>query len=112
MILGGGGHSTATPPSSFDDDSHGVVIYDVAPPANGVRQSLKVTQEPSHWSAHRDLTNEYGFGVFDLDPGQPGGTTTITFTYYGTTLGSATYRPLDTITLTRPRAAAPARRHR
>lgn len=34
--------------SSFDDDTHGVVIYDVAPPVNGVRQSLKVTDEPSH----------------------------------------------------------------
>ena len=106
MILGGGGHSAATPPSSFDDNTHGVVIYDVKPPVNGVRQSMKVTQEPSHWSAHRDLVNEYGFGVFDVDPGQPGGTTTITFTYYGTTLGSSTYRPVDTVTLTRPRQAS------
>jgi len=23
------GHSSATPPASFDDDTHGVVIYDV-----------------------------------------------------------------------------------
>ncbi|MCU1380819.1 MAG: uncharacterized protein JWN29_3802 [Acidimicrobiales bacterium] len=103
MILGGGGHSSATPPSSFDDDTHGVVIYDVGAPVNGNRASLKVTDEPSHWSAHRDLVNEYGFGVFDVDPGRPGGTTSITFTYYGTTAGSATYRPLDTVTLTRPR---------
>jgi hypothetical protein len=103
MILGGGGHSTATPPASFDDDVHGVVIYDVDAPVNGVRPALKVLQEPSHWSAHRDLVNEYGFGVFDVDPGVPGGATTITFTYYGTTLGSPTYTPQDTITLTRPR---------
>ena len=105
MILGGGGHSTATPPASFDDDSHGVVIYDVAAPVNGVRAAQKVLQEPSHWSAHRDLVNEYGFGVFDVDPGPPGGNTTITFTYYGTTLGSATYTPQDSIVLTRPRGS-------
>ncbi|MEO5899433.1 MAG: hypothetical protein ABIR68_04790 [Ilumatobacteraceae bacterium] len=80
MILGGGGHSTATPQASFDDDSHGVVIHDVDAAVNGVRPSLNVLQEPSHWSAHRDLVNEYGFGVFDVDPGRPGGTTTITFT--------------------------------
>jgi hypothetical protein len=103
MILGGGGHSAATPPASFDDDSHGVVIYDVGAPVNGVRPALKVLQEPSHWSAHRDLVNEYGFGVFDVEPHAPGGTTTITFTYYGTTLGSSDYTALDTITLVRPR---------
>src|SRR4051794_6685070 len=57
MILGGGGHSAATPPSSFDDDTHGVVIYDVGAPVNGIRPALKVVQEPSHWSAHRDLVN-------------------------------------------------------
>jgi hypothetical protein len=104
MILGGGGHSTATPPASFDDDNHGVVIYDVAAPgADGSRAALKRLDEPSHWSAHRDLVNEYGFGVFDVDPGRPGGKTSITFTYYGTTLGSPTYAPHDSITLTRPR---------
>jgi hypothetical protein len=104
MILGGGGHSTETPPSSFDDATHGVVIYDVAPPVDGVRASLKVLQEPSDWSAHRDLTYEYGFGVFDVDPGTAGGTTSITFTYYGAVLGSNDYEPRDGITLVRPRA--------
>jgi hypothetical protein len=103
MILGGGGHSSATPPASFDDPVHGVVIYGVAPPVGGSRASLKVLQEPSDWSAHRDLTYEYGFGVFDVDPGEPGGTTSITFSYYGSTLGSPDYQPRDGITLVRPR---------
>ena len=103
MILGGGGHSSATPPASFDDPTQGVVSYDVGPPAGGSRSFLKVPDEPSDWSAHRDMMNEYGFGVFDLDPGVPGGKTTITFTYYGTTLGSPMYRALDSITLVRPR---------
>jgi hypothetical protein len=103
MILGGGGHSAATPPASFDDDAHGVVIYDTGAPVNGARPALKVLQEPSHWSAHRDLVNEYGFGVFDVEPDAGGGQTTITFTYHGTTLGSPNYTPQDTITLTRPR---------
>jgi hypothetical protein len=103
MILGGGGHSSATPPAVFDDPVHGVVISGVAPPLNGSRTALKVLQEPSDWSAHRDLTYEYGFGVFDVDPGEPGGTTSITFSYYGSTLGSPDYQPRDGITLVRPR---------
>jgi len=108
MILGGGGHSTATPPPSFDDPNHGVVIYDVAPPApNGSRGAKKVLDEPSHWSAVRDLTHEYGFGVFDLDPGKKGGDTSLTFTYYGTVLGSPTYQPYDKVVLTRPRRDRP-----
>ncbi len=41
--------------------------------------------------------------MFDVDPGQPGGNTTIQFTYYGTTLGSSVYTPHDQVTLTRPR---------
>jgi hypothetical protein len=107
MILGGGGHSTETPPSSFDDDTHGVVIYDVDAPVNGVRASLKVLREPSHWSAHRDLTYEYGFGVFDIDPGTAGGTTSMTFTYYGSKFRENDYQPRDGITLVRPRAQGP-----
>lgn len=107
MILGGGGHSYATPPGTLDDSTHGVVIYDVAPPAaNGSRASLKVVNEPSHWSAVRDLTHKHGFGVFDLDPGEEGGTTTISFTYFGTVLGSASYQPYDTVVITRPRSDA------
>jgi hypothetical protein len=104
MILGGGGHSSATPPASFDDATHGVVIYDVTAPSGGSRTTLKVLQEPSAWSAHRDLTYEYGFGVFDVDPGTPKGMTSITFTYYGASAGMADYAPRDSITLTRPRS--------
>jgi hypothetical protein len=37
-----------------------------------------------------------------VDPGTPGGKTSITFTYYGTTLGSSDYQPLDQVKLTRP----------
>jgi hypothetical protein len=107
MILGGGGHSNFTPPASFDPPTQGVVIYDVGAPVDGSRPSLKVLDEPSDWSAHRDLTYEYGFGVFDVDPGRPGGTTSINFTYYGAVLdtrdGAAGYQPRDRVTLVRPR---------
>ena len=104
MILGGGGHSLATPPSSFDDPQHGVVIYDVGAPAqDGTRAAKKVLQEPSGWSAVRDLRHEYGYGLFEVDPGDPGGTTTITFTYMGNIAGSPDYEPYDRVVLRRPR---------
>ena len=38
--------------------------------------------EDAIWSARRDTDDGYGIGVFDLDPGQPGGKTTITMRYY------------------------------
>ena len=38
--------------------------------------------EDAIWSARRDTDTGYGIGVFDLDPGKPGGTTSITVRYY------------------------------
>lgn len=46
--------------------------------------------------------NPYGFVVFDLDPGTPGGTTSITATYYALD-PAASVRPVDQFTLVRPR---------
>jgi hypothetical protein len=45
----------------------------------------------------------HGFVAFDVDPGQPGGTTSIAATYYAVNgpFGKAT--PVDRFTLTRPR---------
>jgi alkaline phosphatase D len=38
--------------------------------------------EDAIWSARRDTDTGYGIGVFDLDPGVPGGFTSITLRYY------------------------------
>ncbi len=38
--------------------------------------------EDAIWSARRDTDTGYGIAVFDLDPGQPGGKTSITISYY------------------------------
>jgi hypothetical protein len=103
MIIGGGGHSTPTPLSAFDMPHDGVVIYDVTQAANGSHPSVTTT-EPGDWSAQRDLQHPYGFCVFDVDPGRPGGNTTIAVTYYATTAGSADYsHVVDSFTLSRPR---------
>jgi hypothetical protein len=38
--------------------------------------------EDATWSAMRDPSTGYGVAVFDLDPGEPGGETSITVTYH------------------------------
>jgi hypothetical protein len=44
------------------------------PPADATEEAI--------WSAKRDTASGYGIAVFDLDPGTPGGNTTITMNYY------------------------------
>jgi hypothetical protein len=110
MIIGGGGHSFATPFSAFDAPHDGVVIYDVDTSAVvggiGPRPS-KITTEPGAWSAFRDLTNPYGFCTFDVDPGVVGGKTSITVNYHGAAAGSSDYsRIVDRFRLERPRSDA------
>ena len=38
--------------------------------------------EDAPWSARRDTSTGYGIAVFDVDPGAPGGQTSITVTQY------------------------------
>jgi len=62
--------------------------------------------EPAAWSAMTDPADAYGVAHFQVDPGQPGGSTTINVTYYHAptqTSGSADYSVLESFQLTRPR---------
>jgi hypothetical protein len=90
LILGGGGTSAPL-------DAYGVN------PSNGRPQAKVITKanrpipgtiagifikpgahalEDAIWSARRDAATGYGIAVFDLDPGIPGGKTSITIQYY------------------------------
>jgi len=90
FILGGGGTSAPL-------DAYGVNA------ANGLPQAKVITKpnrpvpsgipgvfdkpaadalEDAIWSARRDTETGYGVAVFDLDPGTPGGKTSITISYY------------------------------
>jgi hypothetical protein len=102
MIIGGGGHSAATPWSAFDSPHDGVVIYDVGPGDPTTPRASKTTTEPAPWSAYRDLQRPYGFAAFDFEPHAPGGNTEIAVTHYGADLGSADYRQLDRFVLRKP----------
>ena len=125
LILGGGG--TSAPLDDYGVDS-----------ADGLRQAKVFTRanrpvpgttggtftrpaadavEDATWSAMRDPATGYGVAVFDLDPGEPGGETSITVTYYHAagadpanpntgTAGAPNpdYTPFETFTLARPRS--------
>ncbi|MGH9280166.1 MAG: hypothetical protein ACRD12_18960 [Acidimicrobiales bacterium] len=60
--------------------------------------------EPADWLAARVVDRPFGYTVFDLDPGQPGGTTRLEATHDGAAARSAEYEPVDRFTLVRPRA--------
>jgi hypothetical protein len=70
----------------------------------------------------RDPATGYGVAVFDVDPGEPGGETSITVTYHhaagadpaNPNTGAAgapnpDYTPFETFTLVRPRSDGPGR---
>ena len=103
MIIGGGGHSSATPVGAFDNPHDGVLIYDVGPGDPQTQHASKTTTESAAWSAYRDLQTPYGFASFDFEPHAPGGRTTIKVAHYGATLGSPDYVEMDTFTLSKPR---------
>ncbi|HEY7011261.1 MAG TPA: metallophosphoesterase family protein [Streptosporangiaceae bacterium] len=76
--------------------------------------------EDAPWSAKRDTSTGYGIAVFDVDPGVPGGHTSIKITQYhalgadpvNPTTGAAgaptpDYTEFETFTLIRPRSDRP-----
>jgi Purple acid Phosphatase, N-terminal domain/Calcineurin-like phosphoesterase len=107
LILGGGGTSAPSNQTLYYP-AQGKVITGVGPanPATGKRPPV-YELELAPWSAVRDHEHAYGFASFDVDPGHPGGRTTITVTYYDS-LGSGRGQlvPFESFTLERPRSDA------
>ncbi|HEY7147475.1 MAG TPA: metallophosphoesterase family protein [Streptosporangiaceae bacterium] len=75
--------------------------------------------EDATWSARRDTSTGYGIAVFDVDPGEPGGHTSIKVTQYHAAgadpvnpatgepgAPTADYTEFETFTLVRPRSGA------
>jgi hypothetical protein len=101
MVLGGGG-------TNKRDNVYGAKVANVTTFTQirtGAKPAPDAT-EPAAWSAMTDPADAYGVAHFQVDPGQPGGDTTITVTYYHAptqTSGSADYSVLESFQLTRPR---------
>jgi hypothetical protein len=117
LILGGGGTSAPL-------DAYGVNARSGVPEAKVITKRNRATPGPTPgvfikppadaledaiWSARRDTVSGYGIGVFDVDPGMPGGKTTITMRYYHAAgadrTPTPTYELFDTIVITKDRRA-------
>jgi hypothetical protein len=102
MIIGGGGHSVLRPAIDTGTPPQGVLIVGAGPGGPQSQRRSVITAEPAPWSAYRDIATPFGFASFDVAPAEPGGTTSITVTYYGAAAGSRVYAPLDRFVLRKP----------
>ena len=115
LILGGGG--TSSPLDAYGVNPHsGVPQAKVITRANRPKpgpipgvfvKAAADAVEDAIWSARRDTATGYGVAVFDLDPGEPHGKTTITMHYYHAAGADRAptpgYELFDTLVLTKDR---------
>lgn len=107
VVIGGGG--TSLPSNGmFFPDRRCRVVMGVGPfdPAIGRKAPIYVTEE-APWSAFRDREYAHGFAAFEVDPGSPGGNTSIKATHYALTGPFGAVTVVDEFTLTKPRADKP-----
>jgi len=103
LIIGGGG--TSIPPNRVlfaEPRCNALTAVGPFDAAFG-RKVPRYVQEEAPWSTFRDPDNPYGFVAFDLDPGQPGGQTSIVATYYAVRGPFGDLVAVDRFTLVRPR---------
>jgi hypothetical protein len=106
LVIGGGGTSIPSNAMFFPEPRcqvlTGVGKFDPALR----RKAPNRVEEAAPWSVFRDRDNPCGFVAFDVEPGAPGGITSMAATYYAVKgpLGEAI--PVDKFTLTRPRRDA------
>ncbi|MGC1737889.1 purple acid phosphatase family protein [Mycobacterium sp.] len=103
VVIGGGGTAAPSNTMFFPQPRcrvvTGVGAFDGA---IGRRAPIYVVEE-APWSAFRDSQNPYGFVAFDVDPGPPGGTTSIKATHYAVNGPYGAISVVEQFTLTRPR---------
>jgi Purple acid Phosphatase, N-terminal domain/Calcineurin-like phosphoesterase len=106
MVIGGGGTSLPSNTLLFPEPRcrvlTGVGDYD---PAIKAKAPIYVIED-APWSAFRDGANPYGFAAFDVDPGPPGGNTTIKATHYALNGLFGAVTVVDEFTLTKPRGGS------
>ena len=115
LILGGGG--TSAPLDVYGTDAanglpQAKVFTRPNRPIPGATAGVYVRQgadalEDAIWSAQRDTGTGYGIAVFDVDPGEHGGKTSITIRYYhapgADKVPTPTYELFETVVLSKRR---------
>jgi hypothetical protein len=104
LTIGCGGHPFTTPTRALPP-GEGVVIAEVGAGDPMHQRRSAVSTEPAHWLAYRD-EGTFGFAAFDVNPAEPGGTTSIEVTYYCAEPGSTNYRPKREFVLRKPAGLA------
>lgn len=103
VVIGGGGTSIPSNTLFFPEPRcrvlTGVGGFD---PALG-RKAPRYVVEEAPWSAFRDRDHPYGFAAFQVDPGSPGGSTSITATHYAVDGPYGAISVVDRFTLAKPR---------
>jgi hypothetical protein len=102
LTIGGGGHPYRSPARRLHGPHEGIVIAGAEPGDPLVQRRSVIETEPAAWKAYRDTTAAFGFASFDVAPVEPGGTTSITITYWAASDGSPSYRPRDRVILRKP----------
>ncbi|HJQ47779.1 MAG TPA: metallophosphoesterase family protein [Amycolatopsis sp.] len=103
MVIGGGGTSAPSNSLFFSPAKCRVITgVGATDPSTGKKPPIYVLED-APWSAFRAQDYAYGFAAFDVDPGRPGGNTTIDVTYYAVTGPYGTTSAVDKFRLTRPR---------
>jgi len=103
MIIGGGGTSSPSNQLLYSPPKCDVIVSATERPDATTKATMTKVTEDAPWFGASDAAHSYGFASFDVDPGRPGGQTTITVTYYEVTGPYGTLSPFETFKLTRPR---------
>ncbi|MEV5650155.1 metallophosphoesterase family protein [Nocardia sp. NPDC052254] len=104
LVIGGGGTSVPSNRLFFPGEQCRVLTAVGAIGSATGKKAPAYVLESAAWSAFKDPDHPYGFCAFDVDPGRPGGDTTITATYFALDSGPGEWKPVDSFTLTRPRS--------
>lgn len=105
LVIGGGGTSIPSNRMFFPEPRCRVLTgVGALDPAVGKRTPTYVS-EAAPWSKFRDIDHPYGFVMFDVDPGSPGGETSIEATYFAIDGPFGESTPVDRFTLSKPRRA-------
>jgi Purple acid Phosphatase, N-terminal domain/Calcineurin-like phosphoesterase len=103
VVIGGGG--TASPSNAmFFPQPRCRVVTGIGAFDDAIGRKAPIyAVEDAPWSAFRDSQNPYGFVAFDVDPGPPGGNTSIKATHYAVNGPYGAMSVVEQFTLTRPR---------
>jgi len=111
LTIGGGGHPVTEASQPRHGKDEGMVITAVGDGDPWHQRAAVLATEPAAWSAYQGAPGGFGFAACDVVPAEPGGTTSITVTYYAAAPGSPDYRPADTFVLRKPLQSADPRYH-